>query len=598
MRRSRLFAGVAAVLALATTAACGSGGGGTGGKGGGSGSTGFNAGLTSVVNPSAAKTGTLNFVTSTDWDSMDPGNTYDAFSWDFAPLYTRPLLTYSPKPGTAGLQVVPDLATGLGVASDGGKTWTYHIRSGLKYSNGQPITSADVAYAVYRSNWGHAILDNGPVYFLTQMDPGAAAGKPQTYPGPYKGSKTVPSSLISTPDSTTIVFHLQHPFADFDFLAAMTQTSPVPASADTGATFVNHMPSPGPYVVKSFTPGKGATLTDNPDWSASSDPQKLHPQLATTINVQTKVAATTVDQDLLSNQDATDLSGNGVQAASQSKLLTQPQFHGNADDPVNGFGYFSEISTKVAPFTDINCRKAVEYGANKQQLETQYGGSTGGEIAHTVLPPNVAGYKDYPDLYPTPNNQGDPAKAKQLIATCKHDLGSAFTNTVNIAYRNDKPKEAAAAEALQNELDGVGFNVHLEGFPFATYSSDFAGVPSYVHSKHIGIMMYQWGSDFPDGYGYMFSLVDGPSILPSGNANMEELNDPTINGMFNKGITDLDTASRNAEWGDIDEAVMQQAVILPIVYGKALLYRPPNATNVFVQSAYGMYDYAQMGWKP
>jgi peptide/nickel transport system substrate-binding protein len=593
MRRSRLFAGVAAVLALATTAACGGGG-----KGGasGSGSYAYNAGLTGVVNPSTAKTNTLNYVTSADWDSMDPGNTYDAFSWDFAPLYTRPLLTYNPKPGNAGLQLVPDLATGLGVASDGGKTWTYHIRSGLKYSNGQPITAQDVAYAVYRSNWGHATLSNGPEYFLTQMDPGASVGKTQTYPGPYKGSKTVPPALISTPNTTTIVFHLQHPFADFNYLAAMTQTSPVPASADTGATFVHNMPSPGPYIVKTFTPGKGATLVKNPDWNPSSDPLHLHPQLANTINVKTEVAAQTVDQDLLSNADGADLSGNGVQSATQSKVLTNPQLKKNVDDPVTGFGYFSEISTKVAPFTDINCRKAVEYAADKVELQTQYGGPTGGEIAHTVLPPTVAGYTDYPDLYPTPNNEGDPAKAKQLIAQCKQDLGAKFTTNVNIAYRNDKPKEAAAAQALQKELDAVGFNVQLKGFPFATYSN-FAGSPSYVHQHQIGIAMYEWGADFPDGYGYMFSLVDGLSIAPAGNSNIEELNDPTINGMFAKAISDLDTTSRNAEWGQIDKAVMQQAVILPIVYGKALLYRPPNATNVFVQDAYGMYDYAQMGWK-
>src|SRR5450755_2521599 len=137
--------GVAAALALA---ACGgsSGGGSGSGSGGSSSNAAFNAGLTKVVNPSAQKGGTLTY----DWrsapDSFDPGNTYYAAVWDFARLYSQALTTYKNCPGACGRQLVPALATSLGVVGDNGLTWTYHLRSGVKFQDGAPVTSQDVKY--------------------------------------------------------------------------------------------------------------------------------------------------------------------------------------------------------------------------------------------------------------------------------------------------------------------------------------------------------------------------------------------------------------------------------------------------------------------
>jgi peptide/nickel transport system substrate-binding protein len=107
--------GAAAALALA---ACGGGSSGSGSGGSGSASAGFNAAVTTVVNPSAHKGGTLTFGDSSTPDSTDPGNTYYAFMWNLARFYTMPLMTYKSCPGKCGLQVVPDLATGPGVVSD------------------------------------------------------------------------------------------------------------------------------------------------------------------------------------------------------------------------------------------------------------------------------------------------------------------------------------------------------------------------------------------------------------------------------------------------------------------------------------------------
>ncbi|HEX3193851.1 MAG TPA: ABC transporter substrate-binding protein, partial [Streptosporangiaceae bacterium] len=143
MRRRRLYGlaafGAAAALTLAACSSSGSSSS-SGGNGGGAGSApAFNAGVTSVVNPSTHKGGTLTF----DWraapDSFDPGNTYYASDWNFARFYSTALMTFKNCPGACGNTLVPALATAPGVASDKGLTWTYHIRSGVKYQDGTAV---------------------------------------------------------------------------------------------------------------------------------------------------------------------------------------------------------------------------------------------------------------------------------------------------------------------------------------------------------------------------------------------------------------------------------------------------------------------------
>ena len=111
----------------------------------------FNAAVDKVFNPSDHKGGTLKLAVSEDWDSVDPGDTYYGMSWNILRLYSRSLVMFKPGPGKAGLELTPDLAESLGVVSDGGKTWTYKLRAGVKYEDGTPITSKDVKYAVMRA---------------------------------------------------------------------------------------------------------------------------------------------------------------------------------------------------------------------------------------------------------------------------------------------------------------------------------------------------------------------------------------------------------------------------------------------------------------
>jgi peptide/nickel transport system substrate-binding protein len=584
MKRRRIIAATAvgAAAALLVSACSGSGGGSSGSSSNSTTTGAFNAGISGVVNPSTHKGGTLTFDNSSTPDSFDPGNTYYAWVLNFDRLFAMPMFTYKSCPGACGNALVPDLATDMGTVSDGGLTWTFHIQSDVKFENGTVVTAQDVKYAIERT-YDRSVMANGPTYYQVLLtDP--------KYPGPYK-DKSNPYALtaIDTPNATTLVFHLQAPFPDLPYVLAFPSSAPVLPSADTGSNYQLHPLSTGPYMFKSYALNKQLILVPNPQWNPATDPNAA--QLASQIIVNLNVNQADIDNRLIHGDIQVDSAGTGLAAAGRAQVLASPTLKASSDNPVNGFSRFIYLNTKVAPLNNIHCREAVEYAADKVTMQTAWGGPiAGGQIASTIMPPNIIGYKsfDYYNALSQPN--GDVTAAKQQLAMCGQPNGF----STNLAYRSDRPTETAAVTALQASLAAAGIKVTLKGFPAGSYYTDFAGAPAYVHSHNLGMAAGGWGADWPNGFGFLDSLVDGNTIAPTGNSNISELNDPVINNMFTES-SKVTGAARTAIWSQIDQQALKDAAILPMVYQKVVLYRPSNLTNVYVQPYYGMYNYAVLG---
>jgi peptide/nickel transport system substrate-binding protein len=587
--RTTGLAAVGAVVALVAAACGGSSGGGTSSSStspSSSSASGFNAAVNSVVNPSTHKGGTIVYDNSSAPDSTDAGNTYYAFNLNFVMLYADPLTTYKSCPGTTcGNTIVPALATTLGVPSNGNKTWTYHLKSGVKFEDGTPVTSADVKYAVERT-FDRAVLPNGPSYFASLL-----AGNAASYKGPYKDKKGN-LTAIDTPNSTTIVFHLNQPFADFNYVVAFPQTAPVPPSKDKGANYQLHPLSTGPYKFQSYQLNKQYTLVPNPEWNPSWNPQVK--QLASKIIVNLNVNANDIDNRLLAGDIQMDQAGSGVQAAARARILSTPSLKANSDDPINAHEWFYYINTKVPPLNNIHCRMAVLFAYNKTNMQTAYGGPiAGGDIATTAMLPNIRGFQKF-DLYNALSKPGgDIASAKQQLKLCGHPNGF----STNIAYRSDRPREVASSQALQASLNSVGIKTTLKGYTAANYYGTFAGVPTYVHSHDLGLLAGGWGPDWPNAYGWGWALYDSKAIVSAGNANISELADPNIDKWFKAMEATTSQTQSNAYANMINRQVMKDAAIVPAVYARALLYRPPSLTNVYIQPFYGMYNYGVLGTK-
>ncbi|MFC9427969.1 ABC transporter substrate-binding protein [Streptomyces sp. NPDC056987] len=583
MNSRKTASAIAVTLALALGAtACGSGDS-KDKDGNGGGSAKADAGLSSIVNASTKKGGTVTYEHSSGPDSLDPGNTYYGWVQNFSRLYARSLVTFKPAAGKEGLTVVPDLATSLGKASPDAKTWTYTLRKGVKFQDGTEITSADVKYAVERSNFAPEAMSNGPTYFKAYLDGG------DKYKGPYKDKSPEGLKSIETPDKYTITFKLNKPFADMDYLAAFSQTAPVPQKADTGAEYVQKIVSSGPYKFDSYSESRGATFSRNPEWDPATDP--IRKALPDKIELKFNVNATTVDEHLLSDTITADIAGTGLQSKTQPKVLVKPAEKARTDNPYAGALQYLAMNVNVKPFDNIDCRKAVQYAINKAGVVDSIGGAVKGDPATTMIPPSVAGYKKF-DLYPTPGNKGDAAKAKDHLTKCGQPNGF----KTSLTARSDRPDEVLAATQIQQSLKAIGIDADIKQFPADKYFTDFAGSPKWVHDNKAGLMMMAWGADWPTGYGFLDSIVNGAAIKPSGGTNLMELNDPKINKALTDGIGTVDATARGEKWAEVDKLVLENASAVPLFYKKNLLYRPDSATNVTVAESYlGMYDYVLMG---
>ena len=543
----------------------------------------FNAATKGMVNPSDKKGGVLKLANSADADSWDPARAYYAWVWDMQRFYVRTLVTPQAKPGKDSLKLVNDLASSQDISSDG-LTYTYKLKDGTKFEDGSAIKSQDIKYGIERI-FAQDVLSGGPTYLMDILDQG------QKYPGPYKDTdpKKLGLKSVDTPDDKTIVFHLKQPFADLPYLLAMGGAAPVPQAKDTGDKYNAHPVASGPYMFKSIEPGKKVVLVRNPNWDSSTD--TVRKALPDEVDLTLGMDPNEIDNSLIDGTYDIDTGQTGVQAAGQAKVLTKEELKKNADEPTTGFIRYAAISVKVPPFDNIDCRIAVQYATDKVAIQTVRGGpDAGGAIGFNMLPPNIDGHD--PDFAPYTGKSGQPdlQKAKDALAKCGKPDGF---NTV-IAVRN-KGKEPKVAEALQQALAKVGIKATIDSSDPSLYFRSTIGSPDNVHKKGYGIMIAGWGADFPTGYGYMDVLVDGDKILPSGNNNYEELNEPAIQSLIKQAVESTDPTKTAKLWGQINTKVMDSATLVPFVYDKALNYRNPRLTNVYIDEYYGMVDFQALG---
>jgi peptide/nickel transport system substrate-binding protein len=595
-RRQTLLRSGALVAALALgAAACGSSSGGTPSGQKTTGNTALTGTIQGIsggfgggkvpINPGGTKGGTLNIGSTSDVDYLDPARTYYAFSWDLHQLINRTLLTYptSADPNVS-LKPVGDIATGPATGTNSNKTWTYHLKSGIKFQDGTVVTSKDIKYAIERT-FATDVINGGPTYFQTFLD-----DPNNKYPGPYKDKSADHLGLASilTPDNSTITFNLNKSFSEWNYVMTLFGTSPVERSVDLnsktgGANYNNHVQATGPYEIASYQPNKSIKLVRNPNYAASTDGTR--PAYPDTINIVTNLDANTLDADIEAGTFDFDAGGTGVQATEQAKILADPALKARALDPVTGFTRYISIFTKVAPFTNVHCRRAVEYAVNKEEQVRARGGSIGGgSPASTMDPPSLLGYQAY-DLYPSTGSTGDVAKAKQELAACGQPNG--FNTTIVVTNKGKGPIQA---QFLQQDLKKVGINAQIKQFDAATYYSSVVGVPANVHKNKYGLAFAGWGPDWPAPYGFYENIIDPRAILAQGNSNYSECDDPALTTLIDKALAEPTETAALADWNQVDRTVLGDGCDVPITYDKALVLASSRLHNVDIEPAFGIID--------
>ena len=505
------------------------------GSGGGTGGGGQAADANGVHNPSDATGGTIRMANSGDWDSLDPADTYYAYSWNFVRLYGRSLMMFKSAPGAEGATLVPGPRGERWARPNADSTqWTYTLRQGVKFEDGTPVTSKDVKYAVERS-LDKTTFPNGPTYFNDFLDL-------QGYTSPYQD----PEPGQAGPDRD------RHPGRPDDRVQAdqavqrVRLLRPAPGD-DPGAAGQGHRvrstrstwSPPGPYMFETNDLGKSFAMVRNPNWDQATDPNRK--PLPDRIEVALNVNADDIDNRLHRRRPRRRRSrASGVGPAAQGRILADQNLKANTDNAAASPGsWFTDVNGEVAPLDNIHCRKAVQYAADRTGYQRAYGGATGGDIATNLMPPVIPGAEQF-DLYPSAGNTGDLDKARDELNQCGQPNGF----TTGISYRAERPKEKATAEALQQSLARVGINLEIKPYPLVDYLKLYAGKPDFAKANNLGLIVYGWGADWPDGFGFLSQIVDSRVIRATGGNSNLSVRDPEVDALVDKAVTTADTAAR------------------------------------------------------
>jgi peptide/nickel transport system substrate-binding protein len=460
-------------------------------------------------------------------DFLDPGLSYTVEGWGIMWNVYLPLIGYKHVNGPDGATIVPYLAQALPTVTNGGKTYTFTLRKGVKYSDGTAVKASDFEAAIVRD----FKIDSPGVGFF-----GNIVGADNAKSGDISG--------ITTDDATgKITINLNAPQGDFENILATTFAALVPANTPAKDQSTTPIPSTGPYMIQSYKPNKQAIVVRNPNFDASmfdgnvpaGNPDKM------TIDIigDDSVAL----QRVISGQDDYDFHQPPPDRLSevQNKYADQIKVY----TPANNYYFF--MNNRVAPFDNLKVRQAVNYAIDRSALVKIYGGL--GQPTENILPPTYPQYKKH-DLYPY-----DLKKAKQLIQE-SGDAGAQVT-----VWNHDRGTDPKASAYLVSVLNSIGLKAKEKIINSAVY---WTTVGNQATKAQIGFA--DWFQDYPHPLDWFDVLLNGNRITQTHNNNYANFDNSAVNAEIEalKKEPSL-TDAVNTKWAKVDQDAMEQAPWAPFM---------------------------------
>ncbi|TWV46553.1 ABC transporter substrate-binding protein [Streptomyces misionensis] len=508
--------------------------------------------------PGAKPGGSMEVLQRDSYAHLDPGQIYVNDEMTVSQLIHRGLTGYKATSDDGKQhEVVGDLATDSGTTTDGGKTWKYTLKDGIKFEDGTPITSKDVRQTFERLF--APFINQGPTYIQQWLADTSGTGYRKLLPdGPYKG-KHLPDGVLSTPDDKTVVFHFKKPHPDLPYALAMAGYSIVSAKGDTKEKYDKTPVTTGPYKVQTFQSGKSMVLVKNPNWDPKTDPirHQYVDRFNITFNQQFEASTKALLAD--SGPDQAGVSfNNQVDAGNLSQVLRDPKLKSRT---VSGYqSYVGQMNLNMSKpeMKDIRVRRAIAYALPVTPFVRAYGGTDAMEVAGGLISPTVSGYDPAFDPFGKKKKPaGDPAKAHALLK----EAGK-LNMKLTFGYINT-PEGQQYSTAMAAGLKKAGFNVQRQEIPAETFYDQVSKLNNPYDIFHTA-----WGADWPSASTVMPPLYDGRQIA-DGASVYSQINDAHVNSEIDRINTITDPVKSAAEWEKLDKYLLTKVVNeVPTAYYK------------------------------
>lgn len=517
----------------------------------------------------AHRGGTMRIVAHSAAGTVDPMINYTLQYWQIYQGLYDGLMAFKKAPGADGFSKVPDLAEAAPVVSNDGKTYTFTLRKGIKFSNGADLTVKDVVASLQRIFKVSSPTAGGFYSVIVGADKCLAEAATCTLDG----------GVVADEAAGTVTINLTRPDAEFLDKLALPHAVILPADSPTADVGSAPLPGTGAYMISAYDPNKGMTMVRNPNfkvWSEEAQPDGYPDVIQYDFGLTDEAQVTAVqngEADWMFDQPPTDRLGEIGTKYQDQVFLT----------PLTAWWY-APMNTNLAPFDNIKARQAVNFALDRNAMVNLFGGPVLASPVCQVLPPGFPGHVDYCPYTKDPGDKWsapDLEKAKQLV----EESGTKGQKVTIIA--EDTAVSKSIGTYMQSVLTDIGWDVDVKPI-----SSNIQFTYIQNTNNKVQISISQWYQDYPAASDFLNILFGCASFTPGSDSsiNIAGFCDKGIQAKMDEalalGVTDPEGA--NKIWAEVDKAVTDAAPM-------AALFTPKHID--FVSKRVGNFQFnSQFYW--
>jgi YVTN family beta-propeller protein len=503
--------------------------------------------------------GTLRAVAHQNIDSIDPGFAYTAPSWQHLSVTGDGLTGFRRVGGLGGTELVADLAVALPRPTNGGKTYTFQLRRGIRYSNGVALKAADVRKTIERL---FKAGSEGRTFYGAIVGAAACERRPKTC--------DLSRGIVTDERARTVTFRLTASDSELLYKLALPTGYVVPPGTPTRETGTRPIPGTGPYRIARYVPNRTLRFERNPhfrEWSNAAQPAGFPDEIVWRIGVP---AERHVAEILAGRADYT-LGRPDPDTVAEIRAQYPAQVHSG---PVEGTVYVG-LNTRVPPFDNVDVRRALNYAVDRGAVVKLAGGPTQATATCQILPPAFPGYSQYCPYTRNPNGARwtapDLARAKALVAR-------SGTRGMKVTVWAIPP--SAEARYVARVLDRLGYRASVKLLERERF------VPAvYTPATKAQAAVFWWFADYPAASNFFTT-----QFTCAGTSNLTQFCRPEVDAQIARALRlqVSNPQAANRLWARIDRQVVDQAPWVPLFNPVAVNFVSKRVGNYHAHPVFGM----------